>query len=39
MSLIQQIEEDFDINLDVTDAIDIEDVFDILATLKQYNID
>ena len=37
--LIQQIEEDFDINLDVTDAIDIEDVFDILATLKQYNID
>ncbi len=36
--LIQQIEEDFDINLDVTDAIDIEDVFDILATLKKYNI-
>lgn len=37
--LIQQIEEDFDINLDVTDAIDIEDVFDIIATLKKYNVD
>ena len=36
--LIQQIEEDFDINLDITDAIDIEDVFDILSTLKKYNI-
>ncbi len=36
--LIQQIEEDFDINLDITDAIDIEDVFDIIATLKKYNV-
>ena len=36
--LIQQIEEDFDISIDVTDAIDIEDVFDIIATLKKYNI-
>ena len=36
--LIQQIEEDFDINLDITDAIDIEDIFDIIATLKKYNV-
>ena len=36
--LIQQIEEDFEISIDVTDAIDIEDVFDIIATLKKYNI-
>lgn len=36
--LIQQIEEDFDINIDVTDAIDIEDFFDIISTLKKYNI-
>lgn len=36
--LIQQIEEDFDINLDIEDAIDIEDVFDIFSTLKKYNI-
>jgi acyl carrier protein len=36
--LIQQIEEDFEISIDVTDAIDIEDVFDIISTLKKYNI-
>lgn len=36
--LIQQIEEDFDISIDVTDAIDIEDFFDIISTLKKYNI-
>lgn len=36
--LIQEIEETFNINIDVTDAIDIEDVFDIFAVLKKYNI-
>tara|TARA_B100001057_G_C22775676_1_gene921463 strand:- start:1101 stop:1343 length:243 start_codon:yes stop_codon:yes gene_type:complete len=36
--LIQQIEEEFDISIDVIDAIDIEDIFDIISTLKKYNI-
>ena len=36
--LIQEIEETFNINIDVTDAIDIEDVFDIYTVLKKYNI-
>lgn len=36
--LIQEIEENFNINIDVTDAIDIEDVFDIYAVLKKYNV-
>lgn len=36
--LIQEIEETFNINIDVTDAIDIEDIFDIYTVLKKYNI-
>ena len=36
VKLIQQIEDDFDINIDVIDAIDIEDIWDIVNTVKKY---
>lgn len=38
VTLIMAIEETFDIDLDISDTIDIEDVFDIIATLKKYNV-
>jgi len=38
VNLITSIEERFEIDLDISDAIDIEDVFDIIATLKKYNV-
>lgn len=37
--LLAQIEEDFNINIDITDAIEIEDVWDIISTLKKYKVD
>lgn len=36
--LLQNIEDEFSVSIDVTDAIEIEDVQDIIITLRKYEI-
>ena len=36
VKLLQEIEERFNISIDVADAIDIEDISDLILTVKKY---
>jgi acyl carrier protein len=38
VNLIMAVEEAFGLDLDIADTIEIEDVFDIIATLKRYDV-
>ena len=38
VNLIMAVEEAFALDLDIADTIEIEDVFDIIATLKRYDV-
>lgn len=38
VNLIMAVEDAFGLDLDISDTIEIEDVFDIIATLKRYDV-